>query len=293
MTGGGSSGDAREGRSKASAIELDDSNTEDESPSVMVVPPPKEASKEAKTEEQTKSSLSALLGDRAAMERERLERQKKRQRELGIGEEQEEGLTQHIPKKATINSIQESPTGRVNATTSTSDIKSTPLYWSGVIKVSDSPCWETIPHHLFIFIPNIQKSFNQFSPNVPGTPFSQFLLPTTPFHANGLTHAVIATYCVDIQWLACLFPKASAQQGPEITLICLEQNGMKEVRFTLTVILLLHNLKDNSLAQGVTKLHPDLPNWVRLVVPRRGLTEYATMHMSESCQHYHETMKVF
>jgi hypothetical protein len=28
-------------------------------------------------------------------------------------------------------------------------------------------------------------------------------------------------------------------------------------------------------------MHPDMPNWVRLVVPRKGLTEYTTMHMSE------------
>ena len=29
-------------------------------------------------------------------------------------------------------------------------------------------------------------------------------------------------------------------------------------------------------------MHPSLPNWVRLVVPRSGLTEYTTMHMSTS-----------
>lgn len=29
-------------------------------------------------------------------------------------------------------------------------------------------------------------------------------------------------------------------------------------------------------------MHPSLPNWVRLVVPRSGLTEYTTMHMSRS-----------
>jgi hypothetical protein len=62
-----------------------------------------------------------------------------------------------------------------------------------------------------------------------GTPFSEFLLPTTPFHAKGLTHAVIASYCADIQWLACLFPKGPIKTSPEITFICMEERDLKQV----------------------------------------------------------------
>lgn len=74
-----------------------------------------------------------------------------------------------------------------------------------------------------------QKSYNEFSRAAPGTPFAHFLLPTTPFNAAGLTHAVLATYCADLQWLACLFPKAPAQQNPQITFICMEERELKAV----------------------------------------------------------------
>lgn len=95
---------------------------------------------------------------------------------------------------------------------------------------------------------------------------------------------VMATFCADIQWLASLFPKASAEKGPTITFICLEETNLRAVS---TSYLILPLVADKYMIQGVhSPLHPDMPNWVRLVVPRKGLTEYTTMHMSESVNRY-------
>lgn len=117
----------------------------------------------------------------------------------------------------------------------------------------------------------------------PGTPFADYIRPTTPFRANGLKHAIMATYCEDIQWVSAMFPKG--RDAPEITMVTLAQDGIKPVSLNVRARLLRHHLcavlMMQSNPQGVyAPLHPQLPNWVRLVVPRRNLGEYTTMHMS-------------
>ncbi|UZJ56653.1 hypothetical protein CBS101457_005973 [Exobasidium rhododendri] len=176
-----------------------------------------EAQEKAEGRKVNITSLSSILGDRAQMERDRLERQKKRRREANIPaeEDEEEEKRQRLTLKST--KLSTNPAERIHRTTSLPQKAPEavpkkrsafpPLYWSGAIK----------------------KSFNQFSPHIPGTRFSEFLLPTTPFQANGLTHAVIATYCADIQWIACLFPKGPLSKSPEITFICLEERDLKAI----------------------------------------------------------------
>lgn len=140
MNGGG--GERGKGKSKATAIEIVDSDTEGESP-VAVAPKVAEPRDEKSN---VVNTLAALVGDRAQMERERLDRQKKRQREAGT--EDEDGAIQpSMHKKVVTASIKEtsasahvfSPT--LHSSTSISKAKTklseTPLYYSGTIKVRE------------------------------------------------------------------------------------------------------------------------------------------------------------
>jgi tyrosyl-DNA phosphodiesterase-1 len=105
-----------------------------------------------------------------------------------------------------------------------------------------------------------------------GTSFAEFLLPTTPFAPNGLTHAVLATYCADIPWLARMFPKGPAKTHGDVTFICLEQGDLKP---------------------GVySPMHTSMPNWVQLVVPKKGLGEYTTMHMKFLLLFYEDRLRL-
>lgn len=76
----------------------------------------------------------------------------------------------------------------------------------------------------------------------------------------------MTTYCEDLQWLATLFPKGPRGTAPEITMITHAPQG-----------------SGSSLVGVHSPLHPDLPNWVRLVIPRikDGPSDYETQHMSE------------
>lgn len=80
----------------------------------------------------------------------------------------------------------------------------------------------------------------------------------------------MATYCEDIQWLAQMFPKGDG--APEITMITLASGDLK--------------------AGVYAPLHPQLPNWIRLVVPRRGLNEYTTMHMKFIMLYYEDRLRL-
>lgn len=40
-----------------------------------------------------------------------------------------------------------------------------------------------------------------------GVPFSDFLLPATPSNSSGLKHALLSTYCADLDWLFSLMPE--------------------------------------------------------------------------------------
>ncbi|MCO5555749.1 hypothetical protein L7F22_009294 [Adiantum nelumboides] len=193
----------------------------------------------------------AAIGDRALMEKERLERQKKRRREAGLPEEEDSkgndsvaGPSSKVQKKEP-QKVELQNENRVNS----KEGQNIPLYWSGTIK----------------------KSFNIHSKSAPGTPFEEFLRPTTPFRANGLTHVIMTTFCEDIQWLSQMFPKG-IESAPEITMITLAQEGLK--------------------AGVYAPLHPQLPNWIRLVVPRRGLNEYTTMHMKFIILFYEDRLRL-
>jgi hypothetical protein len=131
------------GKSKATAIELDDSSTDEEGS------PPRQSSAaaELKIEDKVTNNLSSLFGNRAQMEKERLERQKKRRREANLPEESDDDDAQQnqdkfTPKRAMINSVKESQPHNAKTThqfASVSDAKvsKASLYWRGAIKVRE------------------------------------------------------------------------------------------------------------------------------------------------------------
>lgn len=230
----------KKGTNRHTAIVLDDSDDE-----VLV---DDVAKNEVKDEVKAVNSMAAI-GDRALMERERLERQKKRRREAGLPDEDGDSTASIAGSSSKVQRITpqraEVKSGNRSNGREGQDI---PLYWSGTIK----------------------KSFNIHSKSAPGTPFEDFLRPTTPFRANGLTHVIMATFCEDIQWLSQMFPKG--ESAPEITMITLAQGELK--------------------AGVYAPLHPQLPNWIRLVVPRRGLSEYTTMHMKFIILFYEDRLRL-
>lgn len=144
-------GEKGKGKSKATAIEVADSDTEDGSPTVSM---PKEVAQVETTSNKgnavNNDTLAALVGDRAQMEKERLERQRKRQRESGL-EEDEDFIQLSVHKKAVTASIQEAsarfrvstihaPTS-TSASTSKAKASGAPFYYSGTIKVRVSGDW--------------------------------------------------------------------------------------------------------------------------------------------------------
>lgn len=69
-----------------------------------------------------------------------------------------------------------------------------------------------------------------------------------------------------------MFPKGSAKTHGDITYISLEQGDLKP---------------------GVySPMHPSMPNWVQLVVPRKGLGEYTTMHMKFLLLFYEDRLRL-
>lgn len=232
----------RKGINRSDAIVLDDSDDDE-------VQLASGSSNRIKDEVKPVYSMAAI-GDRAQMERERLERQRKRRLEAGIPEEGNDHAKLTLDSRAKVQKVapenSEAKNNRPRANIRAG--QETPLYWSGTIK----------------------KSFNIHSNHASGVPFEDFLRPTTPFHANGLTHVIMATFCEDIQWLSQMFPKG--ESAPEITMITLAQGELK--------------------AGVYAPLHPQLPNWIRLVVPRRGLNEYTTMHMKFIILFYKDRMRL-
>lgn len=106
-----------------SAIVLDDSDEEGAS-KVERQPSPISAP--------ASSSSMHVLGDRAQMERERLERQKKRRRDAGLLDEESDPMTTEKPSKVGRQHVEG------NHGQSSVDGKgkqSVPLYWNGTIKV--------------------------------------------------------------------------------------------------------------------------------------------------------------
>ena len=229
----------QKGIDRRNAIVLDDSDDE-----VQIA-----VTVSNKVEDEVKPLNSmAAIGDRALMERERLERQRKKRRlEAGLTEENDTNSIAGPSSKAQKLEPQRIEVKSVNRANGR-ESQDIPLFWSGTIK----------------------KSFNIHCKFAPGTPFEDFLRPTTPFRANGLTHVIMATFCEDIQWLSQMFPKG--ESAPEITMITLAQGELK--------------------AGVYAPLHPQLPNWIRLVVPRRGLNEYTTMHMKFIILFYKDRLRL-
>lgn len=128
-------GEKAKGKSKATAIEVFDSDTEAESPTGIV---PGKVVPVEDVKLNVVNTLAALVGDRGQMERERLERQKKRQREAGV-EEDDDGILPSVHKKVMIASIPESsnsiPAIHSNISTSKPKASEAPFYYSGIIQV--------------------------------------------------------------------------------------------------------------------------------------------------------------
>ncbi|PWN32106.1 phospholipase D/nuclease [Meira miltonrushii] len=230
----------QKGNDRRTAIVLDDSDDE-----VLM----NDGAKKQVEDEVKPVNSMAAIGDRALMERERLERQRKRRREAGLPEEDDDDTISIAGSSSKVQKVTPQRTEVKSGNRSNGkESQDIPLYWSGTIK----------------------KSFNIHSKSAPGTPFEDFLRPTTPFRANGLTHVIMATFCEDIQWLSQMFPKG--ESAPEITMITLAQGELK--------------------AGVYAPLHPQLPNWIRLVVPRRGLSEYTTMHMKFIILFYEDRLRL-
>lgn len=114
-----------------------------------------------------------------------------------------------------------------------------------------------------------QRSYNRYAGD--GVPFSDLILPTTKHNPAGLTHAVVASYCYDFDWLAGILPSRSAAQpgrnapsGPELTFILLEQNSGGG------------RGGGGGPAAGVHQLA--VPGWVALVMKSLG-RDYTCQHM--------------
>jgi hypothetical protein len=142
------------GRSKADAIDLDDSSTEEEDsppreskPASQVYKKTEQQRPHNEVEETVKiASMSSLFGDRAQMERDRLERQQKRRREAQLpAEEDEETKTgqqeeNRVSKKAMIDTTAIPPkvplSSKYASVSETKGRSSPDIYWTGAIKVS-------------------------------------------------------------------------------------------------------------------------------------------------------------
>jgi tyrosyl-DNA phosphodiesterase-1 len=189
-------------------------------------------------------SLRSLLGDRAEMERERLKRRRQQRRDQGLPSDEEQ--VEHKRKMA--EGLEEAHDQKKTKRASRDPAAIT----------TDSPTSSAASNNAPLYWNGaVKKSYNVYCTQTPGTRFEEFLRPTTSARAHGLTHVLMATYCEDIEWLARMFPRGS--DAPEITMVTLAQGELR--------------------AGVYAPLHPQLPNWIRLVVSRKGLTEWTTMHM--------------
>ncbi len=105
----------------------------------------------------------------------------------------------------------------------------------------------------------VKHSANRLAPtSKAGVPLSDFVLPTTPFNANGLRQAILCSFSTDIKWLVPVFPRdkpiSEGGSAPDLTLIT--------------------HLPGRP---GVQRPHPQLPNWRILAPPL--YSNYCTMHM--------------
>lgn len=132
----------------------------------------------------TKSAF--LLGDRAAMERERLERQRKRRRDAGLPEDEGDsslktlstekaGTNQSIPVARAEKTARLSPTASVShsngLSSSHASAKQPDLYWDGMVLVSTiRPAWKSCPYRLPLILFWSRNLSTNIAPRPPARP---------------------------------------------------------------------------------------------------------------------------
>ena len=173
---------------------------------------------------------------REQLEKERLERQRKRQRDQGIESDEERasgtGYRLRDGKRVAVEDdfivkSRIAPPGHPFAganvqtlvpVTATTDpiytrIKSGDRFWTGSIKVSQHKV-SGRKERLELIQLLLEHSENEFASDAQkGIPFADLILPATGSHAAGLKQVIITSFCADFGWLFPHFPVGVPQSA--------------------------------------------------------------------------------
>lgn len=116
----------------------------------------------------------------------------------------------------------------------------------------------------------VRRSWNRHTND--GVPFSDFFLPTTKSNTGDLSHAVVASYTYEFDWLQSILPTARSarpgQHAPQITFVTLQKPGELEPGEHETPI----------------------PGWLMIVI--KAIGQYSTMHIKMVLLFYPDRLRL-